>query len=351
MENPFWNKEPLLGGLVVLHTIQCKKVSGHIVSKLQDQDYTLAEIKRNQEVIVSHKNVLVPTEMHEVQLDKIKITEASIISLVDAQRRTRTISVNENEPGENTAQLAAFAANEDGTFTNIDYKKIEHERLVFRNEVARKKNSYFFRARDSENLFALGDNFYKDFKAGYKHFSFSHLGASEAQKKSIQGIASFIFYFENLRILIVSSKMEGTFFGQFKHRDHKEVASLSAYPEFTYETYVHEGIHYLEVDEIANRSKDHKVKGLEYLMKKVVEDYDVVLYDLPDTSEHKTLYEIYFPLLQIIQNVTFIVSLKSNTFTDLETLKNYYLNYKIKPKGCVIDRNFDAVSSSRKGTI
>lgn len=357
LDNPHWTKEEILGEHVVLHTIKPKRVSDQVVSKLYDKDFTLEEIKKNQEIVLSGKNISESTEMKEVRLDKVKITEASIVSIVDQRSsNSKIIEINESAPKHSTdlneaidvarARSSTLDYEEKKLLRNTpadeiihgDFKKIEHERLVFRQEVARNKNSYFFRARDNENLFKIGKNFYDDFKTGYKHFSFSHLGASDAQKKTIIGIASFIHYYENLKILIITNKMDDSFFEQAKTEESRVQAHISVYPEFSYNTYIHEGLNYLEVSEIVAHSQEQKVKGIEYILQKLVDDYDLVFYDLPPVLEKKAQYNIYFPLLQLIQNVSFIVSINQNSFSQIDELKLYFLNYNIKIKGIVVDK-------------
>lgn len=365
IDNPQWKKEKVHGEDIIFHTIKSEKVSDKVITKLLDQDFTLEDVKKNQEIIMSKKNISASTEIKEVHLDKLKITEASIVSLVEPNGKIKTLSINEGAPNidsemENVSSiinekrphfendqnkkltlLEKISNDEDLRKSEVitsDLKKIEHERLIFKQEVARDKNSFFFRANNSENLFKIGKTFYDDFKQGYKHFSFSHLGASEAQKKTILGIASFIHYYENLRILIVTHKMDDTYYEQFKTEEQQVRAHISVYPDFHYTTYFHEGLNYLEVSEIIKNSKLHQVKGTEYLLQKLVDDYDIVFYDLPSVLEKKAQYDVYFPLLQLIQNVSFIVSTNKNSFTQVEELRSYFSNYNIKIKGVVVDK-------------
>jgi hypothetical protein len=246
-------------------------------------------------------------------------------------------AINENEPELVTNHKTPLALQENKS----NFKAIEHERLVFKQEVAREKNSFFFRAKDGEKLYVLGDNFYKDFKSGFRHFSFANIGASESQKRSILGIASFMYYFENLRILIVTNSLNGSFYDQFNQDHNKTVTSISSYPEFEYNLLHHEGLNYLDVNEIQDKSRSHQVKGTEYLVKKIVEDYDVVFYDLPQIVETKSQYDVYFPILQMIENVTFVVNLKGNSYSQLDDLKNFFSSYKIHLKGLIVENHHE----------
>ena len=46
LDNTFWNREVMLGGMVVLHTINCQKISNQIVKNLNDKDFSLQDMKR-----------------------------------------------------------------------------------------------------------------------------------------------------------------------------------------------------------------------------------------------------------------------------------------------------------------
>jgi hypothetical protein len=280
-DNRFWIKETFLDGMVVLHTIKCKKNSDEVIDNLRTEKYKIENVKKDPENHLSDRNDIYPNQNYKVKVDKI-------------------------------------------------------ERLVFKSEVAREKNSFFFRATDCENIYQLGDSYYKDFKTGLKHLSFANVNSPDSQMRSIIGVASYIYYFESLKILIITDSIDSIFLN-YLSESKKSVEHISVYPDFQYEAYKHEGLYYLQVNEILEKSKSHQIVGLEYLLRNIIDDYDVVLYDLPSAEVRKSKYEFYFPLLQIIQNVTITLNLKNSTFNQVDDLKKHFTNYKIKLKGCVID--------------
>ncbi len=334
--NPFWKKEAMLNGLIVLNTIGSEKVSQEISKTLKENNFTLQGHKKKDSFEVNSKYPISSTQTQEVQIDNIRVTEGSIISLKDSKGNKQQVAINdsvafEERPTENKAVVT--------TQQTAEFRRVEHERIIFKNEVAREKNSFFFRAKDGENLFKVGDSFFKDFKSGVKYFGFSQLNSPGAQEKTILGIATFMHYFENLKILVISDTLKDTFFNSFLSQGTKQKASISIYPEFKYELYTHEAINFLEMSEIIHRSQEHQIKGFEYLYKSLVEDYDVVLFNLPLTGVTKNRFSFYFPVFQSLESMTLTVSVQNDKYIQIEELKNFFNNYKIKIKGCMIDDN------------
>ncbi len=198
--------------------------------------------------------------------------------------------------------------------------------------------SYFLRAADNAALYGLGSSFYEDMKRGKRHFSFANLHSGDDQKKTVLGVASFIQHFERLDILVITPGMDNTFFGRFKTGNMKREKAITASPAYRYTTYQHQGITFLEWDEILLRcSSDEKV-SVDSMIQALVADYDIVLYDLPEVNEGKKKFEVLISLLQIMQSVSLVVNLQEDTFSAVSELKRYFQNYKVSVKGLITSR-------------
>ncbi len=207
------------------------------------------------------------------------------------------------------------------------------------------ERSFFFRALDDRRLYKLGDSFYRDFKAGKRSFGFGHVNSGDAQKRSILGVASFIKYFDDLKILVVTDKMEGTFFAPFKTQGRSLAAPSLARVDLRSEVTDAYGVHYLELHRLI---EDHKVdsgKRVPAMIKSIMEDYDLVLVDLPPEKERKDQYNVYLPFLQALDHVTLSISLRESRFSEIQEMKDYFASYKIPIKGTVIDRRLEGVYS------
>ncbi|MBY0516482.1 MAG: hypothetical protein K2P81_06215 [Bacteriovoracaceae bacterium] len=341
LDNISWSRESFLNGSLVFHTISNQKVSDKVMTKLEENNYKLVDVKKDQSLTLVNKNMIDATEIQEVQLEKLKVTEASIVSHKNSSGKTTRLVINESAPSsEIPQQLKApqIDLKKEKKKLKAEFRKVENEVLVYRQEITRKKNSFFFRAKDGPGLFKLGNSYYEAFKDGTHQFSFSHLKSDEAQKRSILGIASFIHYHENLKILIVCASMNGSIFSSFKTDENRQEMSVSAISDFQYDVYCHEGLNYLEVSEIREKSIAQNIKDQVYLMQNLFADYDLVLFDLPDPVEMKEYYDTYFPILQIVKNVSLIVGLEKSTFTEIHSLKEFFENYKVKINGVIVSQ-------------
>lgn len=329
LDNVTWKKEVFLSGHVVIHSVRTKKISDHVSTKLQENNFKIVDIKKDQTLSRVDVNMIEGREIEEVQLEKVRVTEASIVSHTASNGKTRKVIINESEPATPVPQDKAVV-------TTTNFKKIENETFIFRQEVTRQKNSYFFRAKDGPALFKLGNSFYESYKSGTKYFSFSNIQSNEAQKSSILGIASFIHYHDNVRILIVCPEMKNSVFSGFAADENKATARVSAIDNFQYSLFSHEGLNYLEISEVKERCLQGDIKDQVYVLENIMNDYDLVFFDLPDTKEMKAAYEIYFPVLQLVQNVSIIVGMGKSSFTEIKSLQEFFENYKVKVNGVIL---------------
>lgn len=206
---------------------------------------------------------------------------------------------------------------------------------------------YFFRVVNDELLFNLGNSYYQDFKKGQKHFAFAHVNAAESQKRSILGVASFIKYFEGSKILIVTGQMGRTYYEAFKGESLLQSAQSPTKTAFSYKVYVVNSLHYVEVDELSKHVSSTDQRTFAVTVKAIMDDYDLVLFDLPPTADRKEQYDVYLPLLHTMESVTLTVSLGKNRFSEIDELMKYFTSYNIKIKGSIVDRKAKKTSSLR----
>lgn len=330
LDNVTWKKEVFLSGHVVIHSLRSTKISDQVATKLQENNFKLVESKKDLSLRRVDVNMVDGIEIEEVQLEKVRVTEASIVSHTASNGKTRKVIINEGESADPRIK------EDNPVISTTNFKKIENETLTFRQEVTRQKNSYFFRAKDGPALFKLGNSFYESYKSGTKYFSFSHIQSGDAQRNSILGIASFIHYHDNVRILIVCSELKNSMFSAFATEENKATVGVSSIDNFKYSIFCHEGLNYLEVTEIKDRCAQSDIKDQVFVLENVINDYDLVLFDLPGTKEMKASYDIYFPVLQLVQNVSIIVGVGKSTFTEIKTLQDFFENYKVKVNGVIL---------------
>jgi hypothetical protein len=200
------------------------------------------------------------------------------------------------------------------------------------------ERSFFFRALDDRRLYKLGDSFYRDFKAGKRSFGFGNVTAADAQKRSILGVASFIKYFDDLKVLVVTEQMAGTFFAPFKTQGQRLTATPTDPRDVGYEVIEAYGVHYLELGQFLAAAPGRPRRKIASIVKRLRADYDLLLVDLPPERARLDRYDVYLPFLQTLDHVTLSVCLRGSRFSELREMKDYFSSYKIPIKGTVVDR-------------
>ncbi len=331
LQSPFWERESLLNGRVILHTIKGPKVVAQVKHSLEKQNYELTQQEKAQHLSITPKHPVTTTETQEIRIDNIRVTEGSIVSLTNSRGEKRTVKIDETaKPPLGSKALAA-------PLVQADFRHVEHERLVYKNEVARLKNSFFFRVTSGENLFKLGDSYFRDFKDGKKFFGFAQLSDRAAQQRSVLGVATFIHYYENVRILVVTDSLAGSYFASFLGSEHAATHAIGGEPEIRYEAFTHEGISYLSLADLQHAGASFAQKGMDYVLRQLFADYDLVLIDLPSLTQTREQTQLYFPLLQVLQSVTLVLHMRRDHFSEVDAARSYFENYQIPVKGLIIE--------------
>lgn len=196
--------------------------------------------------------------------------------------------------------------------------------------------SLFFRAHNDEKLFNLGESFYRDYKNGQRSFGFANVGSSEPQKRSILGIASFIRYFEENNVLVLTDRIEGSFFHDIFLVGSSQTRSVPG-TELFYTSLEYHGMHFIQVSQLAAELRNSKGKVKPQMVHAIFDEYDVVFSDLPSIEARKDFYDVYLPVLKTLDHVTLVISLRQSRFTEINELKKYFASYRIPFKGSVIE--------------
>lgn len=259
---------------------------------------------------------------------------------LETSKEQKLKNVRQTTAEENSHNFLHWKTLKSLPFSKIWGKKGKDDAPAKRNvkSPTQEELNFFFRATDDELLYNLGDSFYRDYKSGLKHFGFASVNSQESQQRSILGIASFIKYFEDNRILIITDKMEGTFFEVFKREATRVKMEIGGLPGFHYNVHQGYSLNFLEMDELAVKAKTSKVRIYPTIIKNLMADYDVVLVDLPSQEARRSQYDLYLPVLQSLNHATLTVSLKKSLFSEVNELRQYFASYKIKIKGSVVER-------------
>lgn len=220
---------------------------------------------------------------------------------------------------------------------NSDFKKVEYERHTLLKKKGKQHNGYYYRAKDHVELFKTGSSYLKDFKDGEKNFSFISVGLDDVREKTVFGVASFFNYHSDCRVGIVTDHFEKSFYHQFIGDLEKEQRNIVD-EELGFHVFVGNGFEIIEFANLKNVERKIKDNDFEAFVEKLVDSYDLILWDLPDLEALKSNKELFFPVIRILDNVSMIVSENTTKFKDMQTIMDYFRRYQIRVKGMLYHR-------------
>jgi len=330
-----------------------------------------------------------------IRMDKVK---EMIVERIQFEERTKIKLVYDfNEVGESIVNADSFKINSDqGKSENLDPKKIENKSkeklleekinlnknndenvLQFGQEISREKNlekssgllpeelevhksnfilkeksqesktkfikktyqkirksSLFFKVKNHQELVNMGGSYHGDFINGVKSFAISSSGLIDEQKRTLLGIASFFNYKENVRILIVTSTINDRIYQRFIGKDIERIEKTIG--ELSYSVFTDKSFDIIEYAEFFKFQQHPESGSYDDCIVTIIDDYDLVLWDVPPLSDMKKNLEVYFPLSSRFGNVSLIIKLTESKADEFTTVKDFFLKYGVPIKGIII---------------
>ncbi|PIP96578.1 MAG: hypothetical protein COW00_19380 [Bdellovibrio sp. CG12_big_fil_rev_8_21_14_0_65_39_13] len=216
-------------------------------------------------------------------------------------------------------------------------KRVEYEKHTLLKKKGKQHNGYYYRAKDHVELFKTGSSYLKDFKDGEKNFSFISVGLDNVREKTVFGIASFFNYHSDCRIGIVTDHFEKSFYQQFVGELEKVERQIldEDLPFYVFEG---KGFEIIELSNLKNVERKIKDHDFENFVEKMIDSYDLLLWDLPDMDSLKANKELYFPVIRVLDNISLIVSANQTKFKDIQNIIDYFKRYQIRIKGMLYHR-------------
>lgn len=237
---------------------------------------------------------------------------------------------------ETDSNVSWFDRNEDSS----DYKRVEYERHTLLKKKGKQHNGYYYRAKDHVELFKTGSSYLKDFKDGEKNFSFVSTGLDQVREKTVFGIASFFNYHSDCKVAIVTDHFEKSFYQQFVGELEKEEKTI-VNEDLPFYIYAGNGFDLIEYTVLRQVERKIKEADFETFIEKLVDQYDLILWDLPEIESMKANKELYFPMIRVIDNVSLIVSENKTKFVEMQKIIDYFRRYQIRVKGMLYHREVD----------
>ncbi len=211
--------------------------------------------------------------------------------------------------------------------------------LKLKKKTVKKRNTsspFFYKVTNHHELFKIGTSFYQDFKKGVKSFAISSTGYQQSQQRSILGLASFFDHEEDFKICIISDNLYHGAFKEIISATTSESIDLPSRPtpldckrfynhfDFIDMNLLTEMTHHPEVDYFA-------------ALDELVDEYDLVFWDVPELHRIQPEKESYFPIIMKFDSLSIIVAQCATSTSDIEEVRSFFLGYGINLKGFLLD--------------
>ncbi|MGZ3789948.1 MAG: hypothetical protein ACXVLQ_15520 [Bacteriovorax sp.] len=203
------------------------------------------------------------------------------------------------------------------------------------NIVGINSSQNYFEVSNTEMVVDILNKLEINFKKGEKHIAFSSTNYQSLQHKCIfLGTQYYNQYYPNIKVAIVTFHWDKGLVEPF-YRESEPVNSFTR--KFHH--------HFYLLDWAALfREKDVKEK---------FDEYDVVLWDLPDFDFLKKNYEHLKNQIEFV-NVLYIISLKASNFSDedfLNSIQKYYSDHGLDVNQILPWKNLDENHSRKRTNI
>ncbi len=209
----------------------------------------------------------------------------------------------------------------------IEYEKHSLKRKVINIKV----EELYYQISNHKDLFNLGKSYLKDLSEGNKCFGLGHVSDKQRSADTVLGLGAYFRYHTNLKVCALVD-ME-------KHRAMLEkslgLVSIEAAKGYSEELKM-EIISTSLMDLVDINSMESASTDLRDLVKKLYNSYDVVFVELPEILFMDQRRNLFFPLVNILDNVSLILRFKNSTYSSIEKGIEFYKKYDVKVKGVLL---------------
>jgi hypothetical protein len=203
----------------------------------------------------------------------------------------------------------------------------------------KKSNKYFYKVANHHELFKIGRSFHTDYVNGVSSFAIASTGYQTSQQKTILGLASFFDHKEDLRIGIISDNLYDCVF--------KNIVKTSDTFEYEYDDSgvkieihnFHDHFEFIDFNKLIRITNRKKVDSVEDFIEQIVDQYDIVFWDVPELFKIENDSEAYFPYIMKYESISIIVTQKLSKKTDIDEIKQFFIGYGINLKGLLFDEH------------
>lgn len=297
----------------VVRILREENISEVLVNEVSTENAKLSRIKMNN----SHFDI------------EKKNNAKSNLSLVENQ--TLPLALSFELSLNNDSNLTPLRNDERHAGREIE-KSEKHSVFTSKKKIIRKSSSIyknFFRMKNNSEVFKLGKGFLTDYSAGKKCFGFSAMGNTSNMVNTMYGVASFFNFYCHLGGLLFMNDAE--FEEISKYIPFKSSMHYDDILEKDYCLWEAEG---MSVITYSTFDSDSRGRVFDFIERQTLRG-EVVLCSLPSSEVLLSEIELFFQVLQKMDNVSFVVKKNQSSLSDIKKSVSFLDNYKVKIKGII----------------
>lgn len=213
-----------------------------------------------------------------------------------------------------------------------DFKIVKEENSVL--------NTLFYQLSNHHEVYHLGKSYLADFENGAKHFAISSINLSENQQKVLLGIASFFDHFKDLKIGIFGENLDTGLYKQVLAD--KKCTNLTGFVSSCGSIKVSKFENDFDFISIEPQKKNSVAvmnsQDYKKFISGIIEQYDLVLWDVPTLAIIQNNIPLYFPLIVSSNSLTLIVAEEQMASNELTEVMSFFNKYGVPTKGALLDK-------------
>lgn len=210
-------------------------------------------------------------------------------------------------------------------------------------------SNYFYRVSNHHELFKIGKNFLREAQKGVKNFAFTSTGYKNSQQRTILGLCCFFDQNADYKIAVVSDHLtQGIFADLVAESASKVYIGETIANTVRYKSFYHH-FDFVDYGEFAKCFFDQSyVKNFESEVKKVLDKYDIILWDIPEMEKMKDNPHFHYRISTFYQSINIIISQNTTSSKQVEGVKTFFSNYNINLNGVMFDTSESSKTKKKK---
>lgn len=197
---------------------------------------------------------------------------------------------------------------------------------------------YFYRISNHEELFRIGKGFLQEVKKGIKCFAFTSTGYKNSQQRTILGLCCYFDQNADYKIAVISDNLSQGIFSELVDSSTPDSYSINHGEDTINYKSFHHHFDFIDYAEFSKYYDKHLyTKNFEVEVKKILQNYDLVFWDIPEMEKMKQHPHFHYRISQLYESMTVIISQSTTSGKQVDSVKNFFSNYNINLNGVLFD--------------